>query len=484
MLHQFQNTMGFLELTERPYYNPVALCYSMKDYGGNPTNCSLQQDSHEFVNLSFDRLEHLIKSTPQKYLIKDTFSAKQCTHMTCSNCGYVKQKIEDYYILSLPVKNFSKLEDSFKAYTDGEVICDFKCDNCEQKVDINKRCSFIDVPNILMIHLQKITFNFDTLLNEKISDRFEFPTYLNMENYNIRKIVEKHGIKDPEINKYAYIDDENFEYRLVGVIIHQGVAEAGHYYSLICTDSKLKDKTNEYMSDTSQFQWTEFNDTTIKSFDFKRNFEEECFGKSSAQAYAASSDWGNDGWQSLSGGSSKSAYVLIYEKRVSKNTRMLVDYETVKSVGKTEEQIKEEIAEEKRKYIASIYSSYESKYSTAEKTESDTKEDSKMEIDDVSFKSSLECGHIALPRDMFPFLVFPNNSYLFYNREEKDKLKYIPVEYSSETDECYIKVKVSEVHKYVPYRIFKVRFELLNALKLLLYRKFGMTTMPFHQKDS
>ena len=94
--------------------------------------------------------------------------------------------------------------------------------NCDKKVDINKRCSFIDMPNILMIHLQKIVFNFDTLLNEKIADRFEFPTMINMENYNIRKIVNKYGINDPDIEKYAYIDKENFEYRLVGVIIHQG----------------------------------------------------------------------------------------------------------------------------------------------------------------------------------------------------------------------------------------------------------------------
>lgn len=85
LLHQFQNTMAFLEISERPSYNAIGLCFSMKDYSGNPTNCSLQQDSHEFVNLSFERLETIIKDFPQKNLISDIFSAKQCTHMTCSN---------------------------------------------------------------------------------------------------------------------------------------------------------------------------------------------------------------------------------------------------------------------------------------------------------------------------------------------------------------------------------------------------------------
>ena len=85
LLHQMQNAMGFLELTERPFYNALGLCFSMKDYGGEPTNCSMQQDSQEFLNLCFDRLENMLKPTPQRYIIKDTFGAKQCTHMSCSS---------------------------------------------------------------------------------------------------------------------------------------------------------------------------------------------------------------------------------------------------------------------------------------------------------------------------------------------------------------------------------------------------------------
>lgn len=460
LLHQFQNTMAHLELSERPFYNAVGLCYSMKDWEGNPTNCSLQQDSHEFVNISFDRLESLLKSTNQKYLIKDTFSAKQCTHMTCSNCGHVKQKIEEYYILSMPVKNFSKLEDSVNAYVDGEVISDFKCDNCDQKVDINKRCSFVDMPNILMIHLQKIVFNFDTLMNEKIADRFEFPTYLDMKNYNIKKITEKYGINDPDIENYSYLEDENFEYRLVGVIIHQGVAEAGHYYSLICTDSKLKENTFESWGETGRFTWTEFNDTNIRSFDFRNNFEDECFGKNPSQVYGSSGFGSNsweDGWQSVSGGSSKSAYVLIYEKKVQKSIRSLLDINFVKQHCKTKKEIEEEIKENQRNYLRSYYTQYDKVSSTED---SDKKDESKMELSPEAeldnLVSSLECGDITVPRDLFSYLVIPRNSYYYLSQDEKEKVKYIPVEYNKETKECYLNIKANEVQKFIPYRIFKV----------------------------
>lgn len=464
LLHQFQYTMGFLELSERPYYTALGLCFAMKDYEGKPTNCSLQQDSHEFVNLSFDRLENLLKPTPQKNLISDIFSAKQCTHMTCSNCGYVKQKIEDYYILSVPVKKFDNLIESFNAYTDGEVISDFRCDNCEQKVDINKRCSFVDMPNILMVHLQKIVFNFDTLMNEKIADRFEFPTYLNMENYSISKIAEKHNINDPNLHLYENEGNQNFEYRLVGVIIHQGVAEAGHYYSLICTDSKLKDTQGANWGNTEDLNWTEFNDTSIKGFDFRRSFEDECFGKSTAQAYNTDSVW-SEQWQTTGGGSSKSAYVLIYEKRVHNPIKLSIDKHLVKQHGKTPEDIEEELKEERKNYLRSVYASYDSKLtsSTLNKTESGKDEsneniESTNDVDLETFTSSLECGNIAIPRDLFPYLTIPRSTFVYLSQEQRDKLKYLPVKYDKSSDECYVSVKFNEVQKFIPYNIFKVLF--------------------------
>ena len=266
---------------------------------------------------------------------------------------------------------------------------------------------------------------------------------------------------------------------------------------MICNDSKLKDKNKGVWEDTSNYSWTEFNDTTVKDFQFRHNFEDECFGKSNANIFGAHSTgvgggW-DDGWQSFSGGSSKSAYVLIYEKRVSKDIRICTDLETSKNLGKTAEEIQEEIKEEKRRYISSFYAQYESKSSTAAQSDSDTKTDVKMdsqeEID--AFMSSLECGDIALPRDLFPYLVFPRNTYIFFTQEEKDNHKYIPVHYNEEEKECYIKVNVNEVQKFVPYRIFKVIFDCfiniitnLNLNFLPCYRKYGMITILFRLKDN
>ena len=79
VLHQFQRMMAHLELSERQEYNPFDFCFSFKDFDGNPTNTSIQQDCQEFLNILFDRLENMLRPTPQKYLLQSVFGGKTCS---------------------------------------------------------------------------------------------------------------------------------------------------------------------------------------------------------------------------------------------------------------------------------------------------------------------------------------------------------------------------------------------------------------------
>ena len=142
------------------------------------------------------------------------------------------------------------------------------------------------------------------------------------------------------------------------------MAEAGHYYSRICTDTKLKEMIGENWGSTENLTRTEFYDTSIRGFDFRRNFEDEWFGKSSSHVYGSSSiridsGW-NDQWVTSSGASSKSAYVLIYEKKVYNDIKLNIDLNLVSQFGKTKDQIDEEFKEERRSYLRSVYSQYDS----------------------------------------------------------------------------------------------------------------------------
>jgi len=61
---------------------------------------------------------------------------------------------------------------------------------------------------------------------------------------------------------------DQFEYHLVGVLVHSGSADSGHYYSYI----KERNPRSPHFG-----KWFEFNDTTVREFDLK-NLRAECFG--------------------------------------------------------------------------------------------------------------------------------------------------------------------------------------------------------------
>ena len=68
--------LGFLELSDRQDYNPYEFCFSFKDYGGNPVNVSVQQDTQEFLNMIFEKLENSLKRTPFRNIL-DGYKNKQ-----------------------------------------------------------------------------------------------------------------------------------------------------------------------------------------------------------------------------------------------------------------------------------------------------------------------------------------------------------------------------------------------------------------------
>ena len=111
--------------------------------------------------------------------------------MRCKNCGNLRKNIEDFYNLSLEVKNQKTLYDGLNKFVQGEIISDYKCEACSQTVELEKKVTIEKVPNTLIVHLQRIIFDFDTLRNQKLNDRVEFPNILNLKEYTSGEIMKK-----------------------------------------------------------------------------------------------------------------------------------------------------------------------------------------------------------------------------------------------------------------------------------------------------
>jgi len=341
VLHQLMNMFGFLQLSDRQYYNPTPFCFSFKSFDGQPTNVREQKDAQEFLNLGFDRLETLLRGTSQKYLLQNVFGGQTCSMMKCKNCGNLRQNKEDFYNLSLEVKNQSSVYDGLKKFVSGEIISDYQCEACNQRVELEKKVTIDKLPNTLIVHLQRIIFDFDTLRNLKLNDRVEFPNVLSLKEFTTKDVLAKdkaaaslerkrsqqksrsvvaknedgkeddseanlpmngQGLNAPEMEldqEVVMLSDEeddqakeasgsgegqeDFEFKLVGVVCHMGSADAGHYLSYINTErdkensDNLSEKTREQWLATEKQKWLEFNDSSVQSFNCSQ-LENTCFG--------------------------------------------------------------------------------------------------------------------------------------------------------------------------------------------------------------
>lgn len=329
VLHQLQKMFAFLQESERQDYNPEDFCFSFKDFENNPTNFAVQQDAQEFLNMIVDKIENGLRNTPYKQILDGIFGGKTCSTLACQNCGLVRKKYEHFFNLSLPVKNIPSLSASLQQFIAGETISDYKCEGCNQKVDIKKRVCLHELPNVLVVHLQRIIFDLDLSENTKINTRFEFPKSLNLEPYTTAGLARREKKDEPADQDAEPADQkppltapqkqdsdlqprEYYEYKLVGVVVHVGTAEFGHYYSFINTNRS----EGHILRDEGAENWLEFNDSRVKTFNID-HLENECFGGSTAnqnQNYEDSTMW--SGAYASIVEKRKSAYLLVYERRL------------------------------------------------------------------------------------------------------------------------------------------------------------------------
>ena len=114
------------------------------------------------------------------------------------------------------------------------------------------------------------------------------------------------------------IQDDCFEYKLVGVNVHSGSANSGHYWSYINTNRGFEEGECPDWIKTEKDPWMEFNDHTVSDWDFSK-IKNDAFGNSEE-----SSDIG-----SLGDSYGQSGYMLFYERRRKKPIKILVPAEEV-----------------------------------------------------------------------------------------------------------------------------------------------------------
>ena len=181
---------------------------------------------------------------------------------------------------------------------------------------------------MLIVHLQRLVYNFDTFQNDKINTRFEFPPLLNLKEFSYKEVMQKegrpHDIMYSEVTKHLMtIDEDEYIYKLVGVNIHIGTAENGHYYSLINTrrGGEESDENKYEWAQTDKDNWKQFEDDKVKHYSYS-DLKLDSFG---GTQQSNMNDNEMNAYLANSGGSfGKNAYMLVYERKKKKQLMEIV----------------------------------------------------------------------------------------------------------------------------------------------------------------
>ncbi|KAF2086516.1 hypothetical protein K490DRAFT_66709 [Saccharata proteae CBS 121410] len=250
---------------------PFAKC--VRGLDKRSINISIQMDTEEFFRLLMDQLESQMLSAEDKNRLRSFYGGQSVNQIKSKDCKHVSETMETLFNIPLEVKGKESLEESLKSYVQGESLegeNKYKCEPCGGRlVNAVKRTCLKVVPDNLIMHLKRFDFDPYTMSRSKINDHFHFPRRINMSPYKVEYL------SDPD----KPIDDDYFE--LVGILVHAGGVESGHYWSII----RVRPDSDK------EERWIKFNDETVTEQDM-RNVGSEVYG----------------------GNSHTSAYMLLYQR--------------------------------------------------------------------------------------------------------------------------------------------------------------------------
>ena len=269
IMQALQTLFAFMQESKTSYVDPIAFCRQVR-LNGAPIAMSRQEDALEFLNSLADQIEPYIKGLPQEHMLRDTFGGRFVHQIISHGCEHQSEREEPYLAISVKVQNKRNLKESLENFVQGDMLdgnSKYKCEQCspEQYVVAKMRCCIEHLPDTLIIHLKRFEFSFETFENIKVYDHFEFPHELNMRPYT------KEGLASAEMKEVqpgSVRPDDYYQYRLVGILIHSGSANSGHYYSYI--------KERQFAAGEEP-RWYEFNDNSVTPFD-PDTIPNHCFG--------------------------------------------------------------------------------------------------------------------------------------------------------------------------------------------------------------
>ncbi|OAQ97076.1 hypothetical protein LLEC1_00963, partial [Akanthomyces lecanii] len=287
LLLQTQRLFTHLQESINRAVEPALFVGAIKTYDQGPIDIHSQMDVDEFYNLLFDRWEAQLPNGMARRKFRSIYGGQLVQQIKSKECGHISERLEPFSAIQCDIKGKSTLDASLQAYVGGEIMDGdnkYKCSSCDRHVDAVKRACLKDIPDNVIFHLKRFDFNLQTLQRSKIDDYFAFPHQLDLQPYTIEHL------------SGSAPDGKQDMFELVGVLVHTGTAESGHYYSYVRERPLNQDTTPK---------WVEFNDDNVGVWN-PASMEAATFGGPERRSIYEEN--------SITFNKSYSAYMLFYQR--------------------------------------------------------------------------------------------------------------------------------------------------------------------------
>ncbi|KAM7359486.1 ubiquitin-specific protease 12/46 [Cochliomyia hominivorax] len=151
--------------------------------------------------------------------VHEIFQGTLTSETRCLNCETVSSKDEHFFDLQVDVDQNTSITHCLRCFSNTETLCSdnkFKCDNCCNYQEAQKRMRVKKLPMILALHLKRFKYMEQFNRHIKVSHRVVFPLELRLFNTS-----------DDAVNPDRLYD-------LMAVVIHCGSGpNRGHYISIV-----------------------------------------------------------------------------------------------------------------------------------------------------------------------------------------------------------------------------------------------------------
>ncbi|OAP58303.1 hypothetical protein AYL99_07393 [Fonsecaea erecta] len=262
---ELAKVFAYMQNSYEKSIDPSMAVEAITTYEGEQIDVSIQMDVDEFFNLLFDRLEGQIDPSA-RVTFRSMYGGQLVQQVKSKECDHISERLEPFSAVQVEIKGKARLEDSLRAYVEGEVLQGenkYSCTSCGRHVDAVKRACLKDVPDNLIFNLKRFDYDIMTGTRTKVNDEFQFPDTLDIAPYTLARLSDEQHSGEPDY------------FQLTGVIVHSGTADSGHYYSFIRQRPSGKPVHES---------WVQFNDQDVGVFDTNQ-MRDNCFGGTSEAGF-------------------------------------------------------------------------------------------------------------------------------------------------------------------------------------------------------